>query len=144
MSKTQTNPLMEVYKSLNNKGLVFFLPLFFFLFPSVLQGPQIRSRSAKIRGELPILPGSIKAMNTVILHAFTKLSAHFNSSLFDRGCRHMCFPSDQGNMLACLCAGCHSQWQANFRKAVTGKAGINHCREHSPSCTADMTRLGGI
>lgn len=129
MSKTQTNPLMEFFKSLNNKGLGFF-PLLFFLSPSVLQGPQIRSSSAKIWGELSILRGSLKAMNTVIFHvpqcAFTEVSAHFNSSLSNGGCEDTRLPSDQDNMLVCLCVSCHSQWWANFRKVVTSKAGIKH------------------
>lgn len=129
MSKTQTNPLLEVFKSLNNKGLGFF-PLFFFLFPSVLQGPQIRSKSAKIQGELPILPGCLKAMNTVILHvpqcAFTEVSACFNFTLSDGGCKRTCLPRDQDDMLVRLCVSCHCQWWANFRKVVTSKAGIKH------------------
>lgn len=59
-----------------------------FLFPSVFQGPWIRSRSAKMQGELPILPGSLKAMNAAILpvpqQAFPKVSACFNSLLWAR------------------------------------------------------------
>lgn len=116
MSKTQTNPLMEVFKSLNNRGLGFFFTSSLFLFPSVLQGPRIRSRSAKIQGELPILPGSLKAMNAAILpvpqQAFSGVSACFNSLLSDRGCEHWPLPGDQ----------CKSA----MSKRLTGKTGIKH------------------
>lgn len=66
----------------------FFFSSTVFLFPSVLQGAWIRSRSAKMQGELPILPGSPKAMNAAILPApqqpFSKLSVCFNSLLWAR------------------------------------------------------------